>query len=369
METYGQLPAEVRDSHPYFMYHEIKSQPEAVARSLELVAAHGAGVVRVIAQARRVFVTGCGTSFHAAKVGAWLLRSFSLGKVDARAVQAYELVTYLPGLRPDDVVLAITHSGTTTMTVRAVERANRSGCESVVITGFPDSQAAKLAAYTLATGYDDEKSWAHTVSYTAALASMAAIANGLAESSERLDLGPLQETVADALELEELVHRTAANAIIAERYRPPGPIVMIGGGPNTVTAYEGVLKLLETSYVPAMAFELEQSLHGPLAAVTPETLVILIAPPGSSTRRAVELTRALGELDVIPLALVGSENAEAFDEAHRLVMPDLPEALSPIPYVVPLQLFSYFLAVGKGINPDLIHRDDERYRAARSRYE
>jgi glucosamine--fructose-6-phosphate aminotransferase (isomerizing) len=155
---------------------------------------------------------------------------------------------------------------------------------------------------------------------------------------------------------------------MAERYREPTRYVLVGAGPNVTTAHEGVLKLLETSYVHASAFELEQMLHGPLAAVTPETLLIIVAPPGRSTERAAELARAARQLGPVPIVLVGDESADSFADTHRLLLPEVPEVLSPIPYVVPLQLLSYFLAVGKGLNPDLIHRDDERYREARAQY-
>jgi glucosamine--fructose-6-phosphate aminotransferase (isomerizing) len=316
-----------------------------------------------------VFLTGCGTSFHAAQGGSWFLQTFSRGTIDARAVEAYELATYFPSLRPDDVVVGVSHSGTTTMTVRALERAEQNGAETVVITGFPDRASGTAARHVLPTGYNAERSWAHTASYTAALTTLAALANTLADAEERLDLSPLPEVMRDALQLEEMAHRVAANAVLLERYREPAGIVLVGGGPNEVTAREGVLKLLETSYVQASAFELEEMLHGPLAAVSEGTLLIIVAPPGRSTERAVQLARAAHELETVPLVLVGNENAEAFDDAHRLVMSDVPEVLSPIPAIVPLQLFSYFLAVGKGINPDLLHRDDERYLAARAQYQ
>lgn len=366
---YTRLPDNVRSEHPYHMYEEIREQPDAVARSLDLAVRHGGAVVRVLAGARRIFVTGCGTSFHAAIGTAWFLRSFSRGKLDVREIQAFELATYLPGLRPDDVVVALTHSGTTNMTLRSLERAHRSGCETVVITGFPESEAGRLARTVLPTGFADERSWAHTASYTAALTSAAAVANMLAEAEERLDLSPLPELMRTVLTIEEMAHRMAASTILAERYREPADMVLVGGGPNAATAKEGVLKLLETSYARASAFQLEEMLHGPLAAVTPETLVILIAPAGRSIDRAVELTRSLGAIGNTPIVLTDEQRADAFDENHRLLLPDVPETISPIPFVVPLQLFAYFLAVGRGSNPDLLRREDERYMAAAAQYE
>lgn len=366
---YSELPADIRAQHPYHMYDEIKAQPEAVARSLvraEEVIEPLAGVIR---PARRVYLVGCGTSYHAALAGAAMLREFSRGALDVRAVQSYEFVTYLPDLDSADVLLAVSHSGTTAMTLRALRRAREAGMETIAVTGFPSSEAGGLAGTNLPTGYDDERSWAHTVSYTAALASLAALGNHLAHPAERLDLSALPEVMREVLQTEETAHRLAGGFVVAARLREPAPIVLAGGGSNAATAHEGALKLLETSYVPAAGWELEQVLHGPLAAVTADSLFFLIVPDGRSEARAAELVRSLQRLDVAPVVLTGSHGVDRFDEAHRILLPDVPEVISAIPAVVPLQFFSYFLAVGYGYNPDLIHRDDERYRLASAEYE
>jgi glucosamine 6-phosphate synthetase-like amidotransferase/phosphosugar isomerase protein len=366
---YADLPTDLRTRHPHHMVEEIHAQPEAVARSLTLAARDGGAVADMLRGARRVLVTGCGTSFYAAEVGAWMLRAFTGGAVDARAAVAFEPATYDLGIGSGDVVIGVTHAGTTLMTCRALERARAAGAATVTVTGFPERRAGQLADRVLATGYGDERSWAHTVSYTAALATMAALANALADERERLDLSPLPEVMRAALGLGQMVHRLAAGVLGVERSAGPVQVVLAGGGPNAATAREGALKLLETSYVQASGWDLEQILHGPLAAVTPETVAIVLAPSGRSVDRAVGLVEALKRIGADPLVITDDDAAERFDTAHRLLVPAVPEVLSPLPLVVPLQLFSYFLAVGKGLNPDLIHRDDERYRAARAAYE
>lgn len=361
---YSELPADMRDQHPYHMYNEIKAQPQAVARSLALSSHLTEEARDALARARRVYLTGCGTSFHAARAGAEMIRTFTDGALEVQAIQAYEFVTYLPELKPEDAVVALTHSGVTKMTLRAIARANESRASSIVITGFADSAAGKAGTITIPSGYNDELSWAHTVSYTSALATLAAVGNSLATTRRRLDLSPLPEVMAEALQLEEMAHRLAAGALVTERFQEPPWILIVGGGPNEATAHEGVLKLLETSYVRAGAFELEQVLHGPLAAADEGTMAILLCPAGRSTERAAQLVQALLRLEITPVVICGGDNQASFEDAHRLILPDLPEVLSPIPYVVPLQFFAYFLSVGKGYNPDLIHRDEERYREA-----
>jgi glucosamine 6-phosphate synthetase-like amidotransferase/phosphosugar isomerase protein len=350
------------------MFDEIKAQPGVVGRSLSLAEQHAGEAVDAIRSARRLFLTGCGTSFNAAAGGAWLFVSLSRGSVDARPVGALELAAYEMRLAPDDVVIGLTHAAETPMTLRALERAREAGCKTIAITGFPDRLKQVSIDHVLPTGFPEEQSWAHTASYTAALAVMASMANACADTGAQVDLGALPEVMAEALQLEEMAHRIAGSTLVVERFRDPARIAIVGAGPNAVTAQEGVLKLLETSYVEAESFELEYSLHGPLAAMAPETLMIVLAPTGASTARAADLVRAARRLDILPVVLTDAGSTQHFQDAHRLILPEVPEALSPLPYVVPLQLFAYFLSMGKGLNPDLIRRDDERYRAARREY-
>lgn len=366
--SYSELPADIRDHHPYHMYDEIKSQPAAVARSLTIEERDGQAIHQSLARARRVYVTGCGTSFHAAQAGAAMLRTFTAGNIDARAIQAFEFVTYAPPLAPEDVVIGVTHAGTTLMTLEALALASEQGASAIALTGFPAALPSGFTGQVLATGYGEERSWAHTVSYTAALSSFAAIANRLADPAHRLDLAELPEVMAEVLELEDVCHNLAAAQITAEQYREQAGIVIAGPGSNRATAQEGVLKLLETSYGWTIGWELEQLLHGPLAATSADTLFILLVPPGRSTERAAELARAILAIGAAPVVLLTEEDANQFEDTHRMLLPSIPEVLSPLPYVVPLQLFSYFLAIGKGHNPDLIRRDDEHYRAASAAY-
>lgn len=366
---YSELPSDIRDGHPYHMYDEIKAQPEAVGRSLQLIDAHGAPLVRALTGARRVFIAGCGTSYFGAQIGAWMLRSFSGAAITAQAIQSFELVTYPPALGAGDLVIGVTHSGTTTMTLRVLDLAVARGAATAVVTGFPERFADRGDTIVLETGYNDERSWAHTASATAAVAAFASLASRAGTPDQRLDLSPLPELMAEVLQLEEGAQRLAATTLIKEETHGPIRIVISGAGPNAFTANEGALKLLETAYVAATAVELEEALHGPLAAISPETLFILIAPDGACIDRSVQLAAALEEIGVTPVVLVGEESVERFSACHRFVLPHLPEVLSPLACIVPLQFFSYFLAVGKRLNPDLIHRDDRRYLAAAAAYD
>ena len=163
-------PDEVRDAHPYFMYDEIKGQP-AIHRT---VVAPCAGVRSRAFSLARHGPGGCFWSVPALhcmqpRSAPGSFAPFLAARSRRRPCSRLKWSPYLPGLRPDDVVVAVSHSGTSTMTIRALERARRSGVETILITGFPESEAARVAQHVLVTGYDEEHSWAHTASYTAAL--------------------------------------------------------------------------------------------------------------------------------------------------------------------------------------------------------
>jgi glucosamine--fructose-6-phosphate aminotransferase (isomerizing) len=341
-----------RDTHPYHMHEEIRSQPGVVSRALEAAEDAGAEVSRVLARARRVIFTGCGSSWHAALGAHWQLQLFTRGRIESRAIEAHDLVAYFPALRPDDVVVAVTQSGETATTLRALERAHRAGCETIAVTGNRESSAGRRVRHLLPTGFMSVHTAVRTTGYTAALAATCALANTLAEAEERLDLSPLPEVINVALTLEEMAHRLAAGMIVAERYQEPPVLILTGAGPNRVTALESTRQLAATGAMRASAWGVEEMMHGPLVGAGPNTLVIMIVPGGRATERAVDVVAALRERDVTPVALVTEENAEAFEDAHRLVLPDMPEVLSPIPCIVPLQFFSYYLAIGKGLDPD-----------------
>jgi glutamine---fructose-6-phosphate transaminase (isomerizing) len=342
----------IRSAHPYHIYDDIMAQPSIVARSIELALEHGAPTVLAVARARRVFVLGTGTSLHAAQAGAFMLQTFSRGKIDARAVESFEFAAYARGLRPDDLAVAVSHSGETTATRTALERARRAGMDTVALTGFPDSSVARVATHILPAS-ETLQPLAGFSGYASSLASFAALSNDLADPAERLDLRPLPDAVQDALVLSEVAHRIAATLLVAEQTADPPRIVVVGGGPNLPTALQAQLMLLVARYFHVSAYQLEYALHGPLAAMEPDALLIVIAPPGPSVERAIDLVRAAHSAGVTPVVLIGEEHVESFEDCHRALLPSgVPDVLSPLTAIVPLQFLAYFLAVGHGLNPD-----------------
>ena len=130
------------------------------------------------------------------------------------------------------------------------------------------------------------------------------------------------------------------------------------------------LKSKETSTADGEGFQIEQILHGPFCSVDQECLVTLIAPPGPGYQRAVDVARASGEVGAPVWALVQEGDTVLSDLAtEAFSLPVMPELWSPLAYVVPLQLFTYHLALARGFNPDLFQQDNAKQAAARVHYQ
>lgn len=367
--------APTRSNHPFWMYEELLATPGALESLLnpdETERRHRAALGARLSGARRVYLTGCGTAYHAALVGRSLLSDFTDGYVDARAVQAFELASYerdAPGR--DDVLIVLSHSGKPTASNAALARARSAGAFCLTVTGSRDSLAARNAHAILDTGYGDAKSFAYTISYSLMLAALAdlavcAVAASAGDESAAVLLQTQVQGIAaqhrDALALDGQV-RT-----LAERLRGHERFIFAGAGGNVATALEAALKMRETNYSDCAGIEMEEVLHGPIATVGDAVLAV-IAPPGPGRGRALDLLRAARILGGATVALgeAGDSELEAASD-NFLPLPTCPESLSPAPYHVPLHLLSYWLAVAKGRNPDLMRRDDPRYLEARKSY-
>jgi glucosamine--fructose-6-phosphate aminotransferase (isomerizing) len=340
------------------MHDAIYAQPGALrlltrGQGPTLTAAAG-----LLATAPHVWLTGVGSSWHAALVGEALLSRIGGLGARVRAVDAFELVQY--GADPDPgAVVAITHRGTNPLAAAALSRARAGGGASVAITG-KGSDGPAGAEHVLRT-VEPEASSCHTVSYTCALAMLAALAaavGGGDDAARQLDAIPdLLAMLLGQESWEELASRFGGR----RRYW------FVGSGPNLATAHEGALKLSEAAWVPAVALGCEQFLHGPWAALEPEDTVVLIAPPGPSHGRGLDVARVAAEIGAPLIALVAEGDREIAPlAAETIALPEVDELLSPMLAVVPLQLLTYHLAVKAGANPDTMRAEQPAYARART---
>jgi glucosamine--fructose-6-phosphate aminotransferase (isomerizing) len=344
-----------RSGHPYHMHDAIYAQPGALR-----LLTRGQGTTLTAAAARlgeasHVWLAGVGSSWHATLAGELLLaRVGGLGR-RARAVHAFELVEYWD--EPGAAVIAVTHRGTSRYAQAALARGRGGGGATVVIAGKATDQ---LEAEHVLRTVEQEASGCHTVSYTSAVAMLAALAAAVGHDDETAhQLDAIPDLVAMLLGQE-------AWEELAARFGGRRRYWFIGGGPNTATAYEAALKLSEAAWLPAIGMGCEQFLHGPFASLEPDDLVVLIAPPGPSHARGHDVARAAAAIGTPVVALVAEDDrAIAPLAAETIALPAVAELLSPIVAVVPLQLLAYHLAVKAGTNPDTMRSEQPAHADAR----
>lgn len=340
------------------MYQTIHRQPQDLRRILSTGWEPAQRAADQIARAGRVFVVGLGTSYHAALVGAWLLRAAG---ADARAILSFDFALYPATLemRPDDAVVVMAHTGTKRYSGESMARSRAAGVIVISVGSLtaehPDSQ---LVLRTV----EREKSAAFTASHLGAMTVLAQVATALGErknaahvGSFRAALERLPEQVEEVLARQDEV-APAAHEAVARR------IYAAGAGPNEATALESVIKVREAAFGNIDALALEQFLHGPMVAVNAGDLVVLVNVPGAAAQRVEEAAVVFDALGA-RLWLVG-DGVAVTPTAMVFRLPEIPELLSPLLAVVPMQLLAYQMAVLKGVHPDLFRRDDPRYAAA-----
>jgi glutamine---fructose-6-phosphate transaminase (isomerizing) len=352
------MSGEVRAGHPFHMHDAIYAQPGA----LRLVTRGQGGVLAAaaakLAAAPHVWVTGVGSSWHAALVGELLFAG--VGKLGARvhAAHAFELNHSWPDLGDGAAVVAVTHRGTQRDVAEVVARARSRGGATVAITG--KGAAVSGSEHALGT-VDVEASGCHTVSYTTALAMLAALAAAVGhDDALAREVDGLPDKIALLLGQE-------AWEDLAVKFAGRRRYWVVGAGPNTATALEAALKLNEAAWIPALGANAEQFLHGPWAAVEPDDALLLIAPPGPTHERCLDVARVASSIGAAVIALVAEDDREIGAlAAETIALPEVPEALSPIAAIVPLQLLTYHLAVQAGANPDTIRAEQPAHGRARA---
>lgn len=355
------------------LYRSIHAQPQAV-RDLLADWDGPSMAAEKLSQAGRIFVSGIGTSFHAATVGEYLLRFVG---TDAWAVRSFEFVHYPRPLRSDDGVIVISHRGSKLHGIGALQLAVESGVVTVGITGKNSKmQGADIIIETV----EQDPSSTHSISYVGALVRLSQVAVRLGEltgnerQAQRLKQGlaQLPALMEDILSRENEVRQIAQEAVAQSRR-----IYVVGAGPNAVTAPEGALKAKEAAYVTTEGFELEQAIHGPQVAFEVEDLLIPISVNGAAQSRIADFLLALREIGS-RVWLIGEaptqETAGLFSREgwSRFAVcdgVDLQEELTPMLTVLPVQLLADFLATARGTNADSFRKDQEAYDRAGSRFQ
>lgn len=341
------------------MRDEIRQQPAAIERTLKAEWRRAEKLRRHFEQnpVRLVVLAARGTSDNAAQFGRYLLEISTCIPVSLAAPSIATL--YGSQIKFNQaVVVAISQSGESTDTNIVLARAKAAGAFTIGVTNESESTLARTADHAFLVRAGKEKSVAATKTYTGQLTCLYLLAFALGAPIKLQDLQRVPDWSAAALELEdEIVQR-------AERYCFMRHAVCVGRGLNYSNSFEFALKLMETCYVVAERFSSADLLHGPIAMLEASFPAFLFCPPGVTWKPMCELLEKLKAIRAETLLISDRGHKElrtlkGLTQAPLIIPADLanrkfnPEELfTPIPYIIPAQLFAASLAEVKRLDPD-----------------
>ena len=351
------------DGYSHYMLKEIREQPDSLLNAMrgrlddqDATAVFGGlnltpGQLRSV---QRIILTGCGTSWHSALVGEYLIEE--LARIPVSVEYASELRYRNPPIENDTLVFGITQSGETADTLAALRETKRKGHRTLAICNVVASSIAQLADGGVYLHAGPEIGVASTKAYTSQCCVLAMLALYFGrlrhlsyEGGRRIieEMRMLPATVSEALTCDAQVRDVAA------KYAEANNFLYLGRQYNFPTALEGALKLKEISYIHAEGYPAAEMKHGPIALVDAHTPSVFIVPRGTTYDKVMANMEEVKARGGPIIAIAGHDDptvdAIADDVIH---VPLVQEFLQPIVNAIPLQLLSYHIAVLRGCDVD-----------------
>jgi glucosamine--fructose-6-phosphate aminotransferase (isomerizing) len=353
----------VKGGYETFMLKEIYEQPEAVRETIGDRARRGKLVLDGIGlneleiqNLRRIVIVACGTAYHAAVVGRYIIEEWARVPVEPDIASEWRYRN--PVLSKDTLVIGITQSGETADTIAAMQLARKQGARTLAITNQLGTQVTREVDAVLYTRAGLEIGVAATKTFTAQAALLSLIALKLAQIRRTMPPDEI-EFILQALydlpeKMEQFLDGDHPIEEIAQRHYNKPFFLYLGRHIGLPVALEGALKLKEISYIPTEAYSAGEMKHGPIALLDSETPVVCIATDQKVVYEKVvsniQEVRARGA-QVIAIATDGNEDIQHHAD-DVIYVPRTPAFLQAILAVLPLQLLAYRIARLRGLNVD-----------------
>ncbi len=351
----------------HHMLKEIYEQPESLENAMRGrlsdadASAHFGGLnldTQQLRRAERLILTGCGTSYHAALVGEYLIEEFARMPVEVEYASEFRYRN--PPMDRNTIVLAITQSGETADTLAALRESKRKGHPTLAICNVVGSSIAREADGGVYLHAGPEIGVASTKAFTSQVTVLTMLALYLGRMRH---LSSLQGTqmVRDLRALPDVIRRTLHChddvRHIAERYAHAANFLYLGRQYLYPLALEGALKLKEISYVHAEGYAAAEMKHGPIALVDEHTPSLFLIPNGGVSEKVMsnleEIKARGGPVIAIASEAEGELREHLLDRADDVVfVPAVPDYLQPLVMAVPLQLLAYHIALLRDCDVD-----------------
>ncbi len=354
--------------YKHFMLKEIFEQPTAARETILGRVSQDTGRIFLeemkiteaqLADVDRVTILACGTSWHSALVGKFMIEQ--LARIPVEVDYGSEYRYRHPIVTPRTLAVVITQSGETADTLAALREAKRDGARSIAICNVVGSMATRETDGTVYTHAGPEIGVASTKAFTSQLVALYLLAMRLGQARGSLSLEASKPHIDALLQLPLLLEQTLKLAPeveeIAGRFQARTDFLYLGRGINYPIALEGALKLKEISYIHAEGYPAGEMKHGPIALIDERLPVVAIAPHDAVFEKMIgnmQEVKARGG-SVIALTTRGDDKLKSMLDLTKdfvLEVPHAPELLTPIVMTIPLQLLAYDIAVRRGCDVD-----------------
>ncbi|MGB4960557.1 MAG: glutamine--fructose-6-phosphate transaminase (isomerizing) [Saprospiraceae bacterium] len=358
------LEALEKEGYDHFMLKEIYQQPTTIAESMRgRINAHDGWVlvggmqqyINRIMQAKRIIFAACGTSWHSALVGEYLIEE--LARIPVEVEYASELRYRNPIIHADDVVIALSQSGETADTLAALELAKDKGALIYGIVNVVGSSISRITHCGSYTHAGPEIGVASTKAFTSQLTILTLMALNLGHRKGTISEDYFRQ-LAYALEgipakVEKVLLQNDKIKFIASEIKDVSNALYLGRGYNFPVALEGALKLKEISYIHAEGYPAAEMKHGPIALIDENMPVIVIATNKSAYDKIASNIQEVRARKAIVISIVTEGDTKISEMSdYSIEIPETEEPLTPLLSVIPMQLLAYHIAVMRKCDVD-----------------
>ena len=356
------MEAAEKGGYEHFMLKEIMEQPRALKATIEpriregRIQLEGFALTKEELQGiRRVVITACGSAYHAGCVGRYVMEE--LTRIPVEVDIASELRYRHPIIDEHTLVIVISQSGETADTIAALKECKNLGARTLAIVNVVGSTVAKLAHSVLYTWAGPEIAVATTKGYTTQLAVLTLLAVYMAGELGRLDETRYARLVEGIAALPERSQRAIdlnrRMETLAQKYHSTDSLFFIGRNLDYAVAMEASLKLKEISYIHSEAYAAGELKHGTIALIDQGRLVVALACHTALFDKLMSNVKEVKARGARVLGVAQEGEHRIFAEADdALLVPQTDPLLLPIPEIIPLQLFAYYVAKAKGCDID-----------------
>jgi len=353
-----------KGGYKHFMLKEIYEQPRAVRDTIRGRFSEESGQIffegmealeEALPEVQKVALIACGTAWHAALVGKFMIEE--LCRVPVEVDYSSEFRYRDPVVGPQTLVVAVSQSGETLDTLAGVKEARECGCHTFAICNVVGSSITREVEGVLYTHAGPEIGVAATKTFTAQIAALYLFALYFGRKRGTLDAGRERELLADLVrvsqQMETVLRLDTELERLAHQFHTKSDFLYLGRGINYPIALEGALKLKEISYIHAEGYPAGEMKHGPIALITEEMPVVILAPKDKVYEKILGNIQEVKARDGVVIAVISDGDEELPQKVdHCLSIPRTSRLLTPILLAIPMQLLAYHVAVRKGCDVD-----------------